>query len=248
MRLVISCLRAAAYLVFLFVIYHVLVGLNTEIDPDLPWFAAIYCLIILASIAWPANRWSAWPLFRVPGGSRRIWLPVAFGVLIVLATLVLSGAAFGLTGISLPAPENASPAVRLAALICYPLFSAVTEEIGFRGILQGGLDRGGSGVRAIWIAAGIFVLAHTGNDGFWRLIIFYATLGLLCGIVAKRTKSVLPAIALHLVVNGILLAITMTYGSVDLNNTSTSLLWVVGIVGFVSLYGFIMEFAHQPSG
>src|SRR5580692_4528023 len=121
MRLVISCLRAAAYLVFLFVIYHVLVGLNTEIDPDLPWFAAIYCLIILASIAWPANRWSAWPLFRVPGGSRRIWLPVAFGVLIVLATLVLSGAAFGLTGISLPAPENASPAVRLAALICYPL-------------------------------------------------------------------------------------------------------------------------------
>ena len=151
---VIACLRAAAYLVFLFVVYHVLLGLNTEIDPDLPWFAVIFSLIILASIAWPANRWSAWPIFRVMGDVRTIWLPVALGVPITLGALVLSGAAFGVTGTSLPAPEGASPALRLAVAICYPLFSAVTEEIGFRGILQGGLDRTGGGFQRYGLPLG----------------------------------------------------------------------------------------------
>jgi membrane protease YdiL (CAAX protease family) len=243
---VFTYLRAAAYLLGLFVIYHSLLGLNADTDPDVPWFVAPYSLIVLALTAWPASRWSAWPIFTL-AGIRTQWLLVVLGVTLSIAAFILCGAVFGIIATSWPVPDSVSPAFRYVIQICYPLLSAVTEEIGFRGILQGGLERAGGGIRALLVASIVFVLAHGNNSSFLRLILFYATLAIVCGIVARRAQSVAPAIILHGVVNGILLAATMTRGPIELNNLPSPIFWVIAIAAIGSLYTFIAVVARQSS-
>ena len=92
------------------------------------------------------------------------------------------------------------------------------------------------------------MLAHENNDAFWRLIIFYATLGILCGILAKRAKSNTSSDrAARSGRDAILLTITMIYGSIELRDLAPTILLAVAVAAIVSAYAFIMEFSRRPS-
>ena len=91
------------------------------------------------------------------------------------------------------------------ALLLFAFIPAICEEVAFRGFILSGLEKG-HGVRtAILISALLFGFMHVLLSLFQQL--FNATLlGLVLGLLAVRSKSLLPGILFHLLNNGIAVA------------------------------------------
>src|SRR5262249_46453387 len=86
----------------------------------------------------------------------------------------------------------------LLVLLMAPLVSSLAEEIGFRGYLQGALERRVSIPAAIVIAALVIVPAHSLTQGFlWPIILGYLCADVLFGVLAYLTQSILPGIVIH---------------------------------------------------
>jgi membrane protease YdiL (CAAX protease family) len=91
------------------------------------------------------------------------------------------------------------------ALLVVALLGPVMEEIVLRGLLLGGLTRHLSFRWANILQALVFALMHDDAPRF----AFYFALGLLAGWLVKSTRSLGPAIALHVLNNGLVVALTM---------------------------------------
>ena len=83
-------------------------------------------------------------------------------------------------------------------LFVFALSPAIVEELLFRGAVLGALLRDGRPTRAIAASSGLFALAHL---SLHRLPPTFV-LGCVLGLVAWRTRSVVPAILLHAAYNG----------------------------------------------
>ncbi len=95
-----------------------------------------------------------------------------------------------------------SPLEWFGVLAATAVAPALSEELLFRGWLQGGLERRIGGTAALVIAAVLFGLIH----GFVRAPTAIA-LGLMLGWLTRRAGSVIPAIVAHVSVNAIAIAI-----------------------------------------
>jgi membrane protease YdiL (CAAX protease family) len=85
--------------------------------------------------------------------------------------------------------------------------AGVVEEMIFRGLLQKTLEeRLPSTTSAILISSGIFTLLH--SNPWWLLQIFF--IGITLGYVAYRSKSIIPAIIIHMINNGFALIVLNT--------------------------------------
>ena len=73
------------------------------------------------------------------------------------------------------------------------ILAPIIEELMFRGLMLGGMARHVSFGWANLIQAVVFALVHDDSPRF----VFYLTMGLLAGALVKKTRSLLPAIALH---------------------------------------------------
>lgn len=104
----------------------------------------------------------------------------------------------------LRASSGVDLAVVLAAAALVP---AVTEEILFRGFLQGALERSVGRWAGIVVTAVLFGLIH----GFSRAPAA-AALGVLLGWVVARSGSILPAVAAHAAVNAIAVTLVNSPG------------------------------------
>ena len=96
------------------------------------------------------------------------------------------------------------------ALLLFAVIPAVCEEFAFRGYILSGLERGHSMRTAIVMSALLFGFMHVFVSLFQQL--FNATLlGLLLGLFAVRSRSILPGIVFHLINNslGVLLGILL---------------------------------------
>jgi hypothetical protein len=91
------------------------------------------------------------------------------------------------------------------ALLVVALLGPVMEEIVLRGLLLGGLTRHLSFRWANLLQALVFALMHDDAPRF----AFYFALGLLAGWLVKSTRSLGPAIALHVLNNALVVALTM---------------------------------------
>ena len=79
------------------------------------------------------------------------------------------------------------------------IISPMTEEVIFRGLVQSRLSRAIPGWPAVLVASALFALGH--GQPVW---IGYAfCIGLLLGIMAWRTGSILPGLITHVVFNAI---------------------------------------------
>lgn len=150
-------------------------------------------------------------LFRI----RRVsWHILLVSILVGLATGVLNNAMDLVVHSSFPMPKNLEQ--RLGHWL-YPdatnaLFTqivgliagaAICEELFFRGFIQTALERWHRPLNAIGIASVLFALAHF--NPWWVPSILFA--GVIFGLLAYTTDSVLPGILAHAVNNGFTLFI-----------------------------------------
>ena len=88
------------------------------------------------------------------------------------------------------------------ALLLFAVVPAVCEEVAFRGYILSGLEHAYRTRTAILLSALLFGMMHVLFSLFQQL--FPATLlGLLIGLLAVRSRSLLPGIVFHMVNNGL---------------------------------------------
>jgi sodium transport system permease protein len=87
----------------------------------------------------------------------------------------------------------------IQVLLVIALVPAVCEELAFRGFLLTGFRRKGGDMTAILLASVFFGVTH----GMLQQSIFAAVIGVVIGIIAIRTGSILPGIAFHFTNNAI---------------------------------------------
>ena len=88
------------------------------------------------------------------------------------------------------------------AFLLFAVVPAICEETAFRGFILTGLERGHSTRSAILLSALLFGFLHVLLSLFQQL--FNATLlGIVLGLLAVRSRSLLPGIVFHLVNNGL---------------------------------------------
>jgi membrane protease YdiL (CAAX protease family) len=86
--------------------------------------------------------------------------------------------------------------------VALAIVAPVGEEMLFRGILQGTLERNGNVNKAVFSTAFIFTAIHF--NPWWAVEILIT--GVFLGVLAWRTQSIFPCIAVHAVNNALSLA------------------------------------------
>jgi membrane protease YdiL (CAAX protease family) len=128
---------------------------------------------------------------------RSFWIPLAW--------LAIMAVAVGLHWLSGPADDGSQKLVRdmmesgalrygaFASFVFIALLTPLLEEWVFRGLLLGGLSRHVSFGWANTLQAATFAVAHGDPARF----LFFFAMGLACGALVKRTRSLALAVALH---------------------------------------------------
>lgn len=125
-----------------------------------------------------------------------------------VAVIVVYGIAFNLvTGLldrdtvtefmhDISSTSGPMPLFMLGIVIVAPIF----EEVFFRGFIFTGLERSPMGVvGAITITAAVWTIIHTQYD--WYVLVQIFGLGLIFGYARHRSKSLLPALIMHMQMN-----------------------------------------------
>jgi membrane protease YdiL (CAAX protease family) len=90
------------------------------------------------------------------------------------------------------------PALTLAAILIVSVIAApLTEEMAFRGYAMGLLRRRFSPPSALLITSALFAAAHLTQGLYAPKLLVYFLAGLVFGLVALRTGSLLPAMVVH---------------------------------------------------
>jgi membrane protease YdiL (CAAX protease family) len=85
----------------------------------------------------------------------------------------------------------------LPSLLMSAIVAGLGEEAGFRGYMQGPLERRYGAAIAITVTSTVFGLAHLSHGAFVPAILFDIGWGALYGLLAYRSGSIVPAIVLH---------------------------------------------------
>ena len=91
-------------------------------------------------------------------------------------------------------------------LLLFAVIPAISEEFAFRGFILSGLERGYRNRTAILLSAVLFGFMHVLLSLFQQL--FNATLlGVVLGLLAIRSRSLLPGVVFHMLNNGLAVAV-----------------------------------------
>jgi len=85
----------------------------------------------------------------------------------------------------------------LPSLLMSAMVAGISEEAGFRGYMQGPLERRYGSVMGIALTSIAFGLAHLSHGVFLPAILFDIAWGALYGLLTCWSGSILPAIVLH---------------------------------------------------
>ena len=186
-----------------------LAHLNLRVRPDLPW-AAIATLAYLAVLVLWLNG-SGPP--RGTGAERRrrlrLWPPgtpeaakagglsaaAVVGLLVLLYVAMI-----GIARLS-PMPDlGAYPTTsyRWSMFLMGAFTAGLVEEVAFRGYMQGGIERFDRR-NALWITSLAFAASHV-TQGVGALLLLGPGLfaaSMLYGVLARRTGTIVPGIAIH---------------------------------------------------
>jgi membrane protease YdiL (CAAX protease family) len=134
----------------------------------------------------------AWPLAILTGFAGFATL---FALLAVMNRMMTMPASAGLT-----TPEGMPRTTVVVLLMMASLVAGVTEEAGFRGYMQGPIERRYGVVAAILINGTMFGLLHFPNHPGGAVIAmlpYYIAVAAIYGGITWATDSILPALALH---------------------------------------------------
>ena len=209
------------------IVYAVATGVGVLLAGSLPWIALLapLNLRVLPALPWAVVPMAGylWLYWRFIGGrigpsdtseQRRRSLranpvgdawPLAiltgfagFAALFALVT-VMSRLLTMPGGPALTAPEGMPRATVIILLMMASLVAGVAEEAGFRGYMQGPIERRYGVVAAILINGTMFGLLHFMNhpDAVIPMLPYYIAVAGVYGGITWATDSILPALALH---------------------------------------------------
>ena len=190
------------------------------------------------------------------------WGPIALGAALAVTLNPLSSELQPLVLHYFPIPDAIAQAVAMVqaaipnvgtALLLFALLPAICEEFAFRGFILSGLDMAHRRWTAIVLSAFLFGFLHVLLSLSQQF--FNATLlGLLLGLMALRTRSILPGIAFH-VTNNALAVLLPTYAAGVFFRSREPYLYhypwlAVGVVGSVALLFVLTRIGLpiEPSG
>lgn len=124
----------------------------------------------------------------------------------------------------------------LVVFLVMAIVPAITEEIYFRGLLEGSLlDLKLAPIHAIFISSFLFAMIHF--EFYYLLPLLF--MGLTLGYIYYRTKNLWLSIIAHFFNNGLIVVLTATnkaeLTSVDLEASPAMYISIIGIVMFAGL-------------
>jgi len=186
-----------------------LVG-NLQSSPTVPWCAPAMGIVLwlfwqyLGGKGWPRSTSDARHRYlranRVPG-SVLSWTLVA-GLLSIVSLAGLWIVLFQLVKMPPNVIDDFSKYPALTAVLVVviaSLVSPLTEEAAFRGYCQSILEREFAGPPAILISTVFFTAAHVVHGLLWPKLLVYFLVGVVFGVTAYLTKSVLPGLLVHVI-------------------------------------------------
>ena len=206
-----SALLGFVILVFGAGVWAALVTTNLTTSPTIPWAVPLMALVLWLMWKYLGGSW--WP--RSTSEARRRCLrssgvpgPVFAWSLLAGLLAIAALAGFWIVAFQLvKMPGNALPDFSKYPLLTVALMivmgsvaAPLTEEPAFRGYCQVILEREFRSPIAVLISSVLFALAHGPTQGFlWPKLLFYFLVGVVFGTTAYLTRSILPAIPVHIV-------------------------------------------------
>lgn len=189
-----------------------LVMTNLEVSPRIPWSAAVMALVLWLMWRYLGGRW--WPQRTAEARRRNLRaFPVSCRVFVwalvagAFSTAALSGLWIVFFQVS-RTPPNALPDASnyplltvVATLLMSSLAAPFSEEAAFRGYVQAILERSFRVPTAILISSAMFAAAHLTYGLYWPKLSVYFLFGLAAGVGAHLANSILPGIAVHVMVD-----------------------------------------------
>lgn len=172
-------------------------------------FLLEFFIIFPALIFVIAKKYSFVELFRLKPVSKQV---IGISVIIGIAFSIVSDEVDRLIQILIPMPEIWKQAMETALkiqtssdliiIIFSAVFMAATlEEMLFRGFVQVSFENTFDVTKAIMAAAVIFAIVHL--NPFWT--IQYTLFGIILGVMAWKSNSIIPSMIVHLINNGLAL-------------------------------------------
>ena len=195
---------------------------NLKTNPAIPWCVALMALVLwlmwkyLGGSWWPRSTSEARGRYlrgnRVPGAVLG-WALVA-GMLSIVALAGYWIVLFQLVKM----PPNVLPdlskyplVTTALVIVMASLVSPVVEESAFRGYCQVILEREFSGVVAVGISSFLFALGHVNHGFLWPKLLVYFLVGVVFGLTAYLTQSILPALSVHIIGDMIFFTLVWPY-------------------------------------
>ncbi len=189
-----------------------LAGWNLRYMPRVPWalvpmalFLFVY-LRYLNGSGWPRSTSDARRInLRANPLSADLWTTSLLAGLIGLAALMPLSAIMGRL-FALPAdaqradiPAAMPPVTIFLLLVMSSLVAGLIEESGFRGYMQGTIERRHGFLVGLLVSGIVFGLAHFNHHAAatLQMLPFYLAVSAIYGGLAAATDSVLPSMALH---------------------------------------------------
>jgi membrane protease YdiL (CAAX protease family) len=192
------------------------VQVNARFSPSIPWAAVMMAAWLyfywryFSGAGWPqstaATRRDSFRRIALP--THVWWWSLLSGTLGIISLIALELAMLRMVRlpVSLQQPVPHIPLYSLLPLAVMSAFAAgIPEEVGFRGYMQVPLERRYGSVFAILFVAFVFTLAHL-NHGVSVLLLFDFAFGVVFGVLAWLSQSLLPAMILHSLSDVILFA------------------------------------------
>ena len=207
----IAALASLAVAALGFLTWGPLLAANLLLSPRIPW--AIPAEAVALALTWAyLNGWGR-PRrtlaarrqllrSRLVAPSQFMWAAIVGGLALValaglwIVLVQLTGAGGNPT---LPSDPRVPALVVTLLIVMASLVSPLTEEAAFRGYGQVLLERHFRPVVAVLLSSAFFALYHGPTQGFApSKLFFYFMVGVVFGAIAFFTKSVLPAIPVHI--------------------------------------------------
>jgi len=186
-----------------------LVAANIKVLPAIPWsvpIAALYIWLLfryLRGAGWPAAtaqaRRESCRANDVPGDL--FGGAIVAGIVGLVALLLFQSMFTRMVRLPQQPVDDLRhiPAFTLMALIVMgSVVAGVIEEAGFRGYMQGPIERRHGPVVAILVTSALFGLAHYSHrETTLALMPFYMGVGVIYGLMAYLSGSIWPSLFLH---------------------------------------------------
>lgn len=191
------------FITFILGLIGALVGVKTEL------FLLEAVIILPALVFTLRNNFPTVTLFRLRPVNKNV---IMASILIGIAFTVVSDEIDRIVQIFFPMPEILRQAIEeslkiqstsdlIIIIISAVFIAAIVEEMLFRGFVQTSFERHFDVTKAVMSSALIFTIIHF--NPWWAIQVMI--IGVILGVMAWKSNSIVPAMIVHLINNGIAL-------------------------------------------